>query len=179
MTANRSTDLLSPDDVMSSSLSMSIVGGSEVLVWSAPNTLTGGKTQGELKVQLQSNRPVVIGRQQGGHIDYLDPQYQPTPMMPDASQSILTFNEKDIVVSRGHFMLKGSPLGILLVNGVPRRGGGIRPPMNGTILLEPVHRWMEKEEEYLIERGATAKIRLPNGTVILFVPDTEPDVSHC
>lgn len=174
------TDVFSFDDPMSSSLSLSIVGGPEVHVWSAPGTVTEGSTQGELRLQLQPNQPIVIGRQQGGHIEYLDPQYQPTPMMPDSFRSILTSSDKndkhDMAVSRGHFMLKGSPLGILLVNGVPRRGGGLRPPMNGTLLLEPVHRWLEKEEEYLIERGSSAKIRLPNGTVILLVPDIEPEL---
>jgi len=154
-----------------SSLSMSVLGGSAVSVWSAPDTSRSGNTQAELKVQLQPNKPIVIGRKNGGQIEYLDPQYQPTPMMPGSARTILTSKEEDIAVSRGHFMLKGSPLGIYLVNGVPRRGGGIRPPVNGTFLLEPVHRWMEKGEEYLIERGASAKIRLPNGTVILLVPD--------
>jgi hypothetical protein len=64
-------------------------------------------------------------------------------------------------------MLKGSLHGILLLNGVPRRGGGIRPPMNGTKMLEPSSRSMDQGEEYMIEQGASAKIRLPNGTVVL------------
>jgi len=64
-------------------------------------------------------------------------------------------------------MLRGSINGILLLNGVPRRGGGIRPPKNGTVMLEPDHRAMDDGEEFLIERGAVAKFRLPNGTVIL------------
>ena len=151
-------------------MKMISVEGPVVNVWSAPDTLMGGDTQGEVKVQLQPNKPIVIGRQQGGQIDYLDPQYQPTPMMPGSVHPILNSSGKDGTVSRGHFMLKMSPHGICLVNGVPRRGGGIRPPINGTILLEPARRLMAQGEEYVIERGTSAKIRLPNGTVILLVP---------
>jgi len=171
MSFKKITEVLPQEDTGISSLSMTVEDGPAVIVWSAPGTLTQGDTQTQLKVQLQPNNPVVIGRQQGGHIEYLDPQYQPTPMMPDSSRCILNSSEKDGRVSRGHFMLKGSPLGIYLVNGVPRQEGGIRPPLNGTILLEPVQRWMDKGEEYLIERGTSAKIRLPNGTVILLVPE--------
>jgi hypothetical protein len=54
----------------------------------------------------------------------------------------------------------------LLVNGVPRRGGGTRPPLNGTLLLGPIHRWLEPGEEYVIEAGESATIRLPNGAVL-------------
>jgi hypothetical protein len=64
-------------------------------------------------------------------------------------------------------MLQGSLHGILFINGVPRRGGGIRPPMNGTKMLAPVNRRMGQGEAYMIERGTAIKIRLPNGTVIL------------
>jgi hypothetical protein len=173
MSFKKITEVFPRQDAGISSLSMIVEGGTAVNVWSAPGTLTQGDTQTELKVQLQPNNPVVIGRQQGGQIEYLDPQYQPTPMMPDSSQCILNDHEKDRWVSRGHFMLKESPLGICLVNGVPRPEGGIRPPLNGTILLEPVQRSMDKGEEYLIEQGTSAKIRLPNGTVILLIPDNE------
>ena len=64
-------------------------------------------------------------------------------------------------------MLKGSLNGILFVNGVPLRGGGIRPPINGTVMLEPECRLMHKGEDHMIERGKSATIRLPNGTVML------------
>jgi hypothetical protein len=64
-------------------------------------------------------------------------------------------------------MLRGSVQGILFVNGVPRRGGGIRPPMNGTKMLAPANRRMGRGEEYMIEKGTAIKIRLPNGTAIL------------
>ena len=65
------------------------------------------------------------------------------------------------------FSQQGASQGILLVNGVPRCGGGIRPPINGTVMLEPDHRSMQEGEDFMIETGKSAKIRLPNGTVIL------------
>jgi hypothetical protein len=63
-------------------------------------------------------------------------------------------------------MLRGCPLGILFVNGVSRNGGGIRPPVNGTALVEPEARWFAHCEEYLVERGLKIKICLPNGTTV-------------
>jgi hypothetical protein len=68
-------------------------------------------------------------------------------------------------------MLRYHQRGIELVNGVPHREGGIRPPLNGTWLLEPVRRFMEKGESYLIEKGTSAKICLPNGNEILIRAD--------
>jgi hypothetical protein len=152
----------------STSLSVSIVEGPTLNLWSIA-TATEGKTDNELKLQLQPDQSVVVGRQEGGEIEYLDPRYQPTRMLPNPSRPVVTsfYHGTDRCVSRGHFMLRGSARGILLLNAVPRRGGGIRPPKNGTVLLEPVYRSMQQGEEYMIERGAVAKICLPNGTVIL------------
>jgi hypothetical protein len=151
-----------------SSLSISIVEGATLNLWSA-STAIEGKTKNELTLQLEPDQCVVIGRQEGGRIEYLDPRYQPTQMLPNSSQRVVTTlnRESDICVSRGHFMLRGSVAGILFVNGVPRPGGGIRPPMNGTKMLEPVGRWLDQGEEYLIEKGSAIKLRLPNGTIIL------------
>ena len=59
---------------------------------------------------------------------------------------------------------KGSRRGILFVNGVPRRGGGIRPPLNGTRLVAPEGRGLSPGEKYLIESGTAMVVRLPNGT---------------
>ena len=42
-----------------------------------------GKTKGELSVQLQPDQSVVVGRQEGGRLEYLDPSYQPTQMVPN------------------------------------------------------------------------------------------------
>jgi hypothetical protein len=155
-----------------SSLSVSIIEGPTLNLW-FNGTVSEGKIKGELALKLQPDQSVIIGRQEGGQIEYLDPRYQPTRMVPNSSRPVVTSLKKayDICVSRGHFMLKGSLLGILLVNGVPRRGGGIRPPKNGTVMLEPSHRSMDQGEEYLIERGRVTRIRLPNGTVILIAAD--------
>jgi hypothetical protein len=154
--------------VDSSSLSISIVEGPTVNLWSNA-AATEGKTKEELTLQLQPDQTVVIGRQEGGRIEYLDARYQPTQMLPNSSRRVVTSLDRgtDICVSRGHFMVKGSLHGILFVNGVPRRGGGIRPPKNGTVMVEPDYRSMKQGEEYMIERGTAVKIRLPNGTVIL------------
>ena len=151
----------------SSSLSISIVEGPIIDLWSI-ETATEEMTEDELTLQLQPDQSVVIGRQEGGQIDYLDPRYQPTQVLPNSTRRVVTCNrQSDLYVSRGHFMLRGSAQGILFVNGVPRRGGGIRPPMNGTKMLAPAKRRMGQGEEYMIEKGTAIKIRLPNGTVIL------------
>ncbi len=139
-------------------------------MWS--ETCTEYETGGKLALQLQPEQAIIIGRQEGGQIDYLDPRYHPTRMVPNTGQAVVTtFGESDRRVSRGHFMLRGSAGGILLVNGVPRRGGGIRPPLNGTVMLQPVAREMLAGEEFLIEHGSTATIRLPNCTVICLGAD--------
>ena len=150
------------------SLSLNIVEGPTLNLWSMA-TATQGDTKEELTLQLQPDEAVVIGRQEGGRIEYLDPCYQPTQMLPNSGQRVVTSPKSvaDTYVSRGHIMLKGRLHGILLVNGVPRQGGGIRPPKNGTKMLEPTHRQMVQGEEYMIEMQATVKICLPNGTVIL------------
>jgi hypothetical protein len=57
--------------------------------------------------------------------------------------------------------------GILLTNGVPRLGGGIRPPTNRTMLAAAAEwRAMEPAEEFLIENGAEVSLYLPNGTML-------------
>jgi hypothetical protein len=78
---------------------------------------------GELKIEVGPDRPLVIGRQDGGETPYLDPRYRPTPLAPNSARSILSGHEKDLWVSRGHFMIKASPTGVVLVNGVPHREG--------------------------------------------------------
>jgi hypothetical protein len=120
----------------------------------------------QTRLQLQPQDTVVVGRQNGGSLEYLDPAYQPTRFEPTGGQPVLRGIDQDICVSRGHFMLRGSAAGILLINGVPRRGGGIRPPLNGTRLITPIRRHLEPAEEFLIERGSSATFQLPNGTEI-------------
>jgi hypothetical protein len=156
------------DRADSSSLSLFIVEGPTLNLWSSTET-TEGETKSELVLQLQADEVVVIGRQEGGQIEYLDPSYRPTQLLPNSNERVVTSFRRgsDRCVSRGHFMLRGSVRGILFVNGVPRRGGGIRPPLNGTVMLTPDQRRMGQGEEYLIEKGASLKIKLPNGTVIV------------
>ena len=142
---------------------LAVLSGGGLTVWSAEGSVD---TAGEL--QLSPDRPAIIGRQEGGEIEYLDPAYQPTQMVPETGQSVVTSAGQgaDIYVSRGHFMLRGSADGIVLVDGVPRRGGGVRPPINGTWLVAPVRRFMEPGEEYLIGHGASVVLRLPNQCVV-------------
>ena len=52
----------------------------------------------------------------------------------------------------------------VFVNGVPQRGGGIRPPLNGTRLVAPEGRALDPGEEYLIESGTAMVVQLPNRT---------------
>jgi hypothetical protein len=98
--------------------------------------------------------------------EYLDPAYRPTSIMPGTGQEVLHSEgyRRDRYVSRAHFMLLGASRGILFVNGVPRVGGGIRPPKNGTRLVVPQRRDMYPGEEYLIEPGSGMVVELPNRT---------------
>ena len=146
--------------------SLSVLSGRGVTLWGT--SAKGPDTQPEPELQLAPDRPVIIGRFEGRDVPYLDPAYLPTTVMPGTGQSILRSGGQgqDISVSRGHFMLRATAGGILLVNGVPRRGGGVRPPVNGTRLLAPVQRALSPGEEYLIERGTVIVVRLPNGTQI-------------
>lgn len=118
---------------------------------------------------LPYGKDIVIGRQEGGTTEYLDPSCRPTRMMPGSFKPIASNPAEglDTCVSRGHFTLRGSPRGIIFINGVPGRAGGIRPPTNWTFMLQPHHRLMEKGEIYLIENGTTVKMRLPNNVDVL------------
>jgi hypothetical protein len=121
-----------------------------------------------LQLQIHPDRPVIVGRQQGGETPYLDPFYQPTPILPESGRTILrrSGGGEDRYVSRAHFMLRSHARGVVLVNGVPRRDGGTRAPLNGTWLLTPVRRLLGEGEEYLIEKGAAIRIWLPNEVTV-------------
>ena len=157
------------DDSGNSHASLSFSGSGGLTLWSDPGMASSGRTASESLLSLHPNRPVVVGRQQGGEVPYLDPAYVPTRIVPETGQAVLTFDEtgRDRSVSRGHFLLRAVADGLMMLNGVPRRGGGIRPPVNGTLLLEPVGRRMEDGEEYLIPKGKAARFELPNGTQVL------------
>ena len=140
--------------------------GPGLTLWSLPTARASPAAGIEAQLQLSPESAVIIGRMDGGEIEYLDPNYVPSPIMPGTGTTILKHGGAggDIFVSRGHFMLRGHPHGILLVNGVPRRGGGIRPPRNWTVLFEPQHRMLREAEELVIDRGSHVAIGLPNGT---------------
>ena len=152
-----------------SSASLSFSGEGRLTLWSAPRTATIGETSAETQLSLHPDRPVVVGRQQGGEVPYLDPAYVPTRIVPNSGQPVLTqdANGRDGWVSRGHFLLRAVSEGVMLLNGVPQRGGGVRSPLNGTRLVEPEHRRLEDAEEYLIQKGKAARFELPNGTQVL------------
>src|SRR5262245_11004749 len=78
----------------SSSLSISIVEGPTINLWSI-ETASEGKIEGELTLQLQPDQSVVIGRKEGGQIDYLDPRYHPTQVLPNSTRSVVSsFNRQ-------------------------------------------------------------------------------------
>jgi hypothetical protein len=142
-------------------------GDTAISLWGGPETAKS-ETDSQVRLQLEPDRPVVIGRQEGKTPPYLDPSYRSTRVVPGTGQSVVQSSREgpDTWVSRAHFMLRGDARGIVLTNGVPRVGGGIRPPMNGTWLWDAGWRRMDPGEEYLIEHGATAALSLPNGTVV-------------
>ncbi len=141
--------------------SISISEGAAVNFYSA----IGGKSQTEARQVLSPENPIaVIGRMEGEAPPYLDKKFIATQIMPGGGRAV---KYSDTMVSRAHFMLKYHPEGILIVNGVPREGGGIRAPIHGTQLLSPENRSMKDGEAHLVEKGKSAKIRLPGGTVLL------------
>ncbi len=152
------------NDAGASSVVLSSLSGAPLTLWVA----TGGDTAPltEVRLAIAPDRPVVVGRSEGKEISYLDPAYRPTTILPGTGQTVLRHagRETDVAVSRGHFMLRQATGGVMLVNGVPRRGGGIRAPLNGTWLLVPVRRQLEPEEEFLIASGTSAVLFLPNGS---------------
>jgi hypothetical protein len=141
-----------------------VLSGSPLTAWSSLG-LTA-RSQTEYAIRLTPDSPVVVGRYDGVVPPYLDPAYRPTRIVPGTGQAVLHSGGygTDIRVSRAHFMLLGVSRGILFVNGVPRRGGGIRPPLNGTRLLAPQGRRLSPGEEYLIKSGTAMVVRLPNQT---------------
>jgi hypothetical protein len=152
------------DDGPGSEGSITVLSGAEITVWSSP--YPGHDARPEYELRLTPDCPVVVGRSNGGSPPYLDPAYRPTRIVPGTGQAVLHSRScgADHCVSRAHFMLLAVSHGILFVNGVPRRGGGIRPPRNGTRLVAPEGRVLSPGDEYLIESGTAMVVRLPNGT---------------
>ena len=157
-------DLLGDQDDGSSPGGISVLSGSPLTTWSSVALTACSQT--EYAVRLMPDSPVVVGRCHGLLPPYLDPAYRPTTIVPGTDQAVLHSGGygTDVRVSRAHFMLLGASRGILFVNGVPRRGGGIRPPKNGTRLIAPEGRDLSPGEEYLIKSGTAMVVRLPNRT---------------
>jgi hypothetical protein len=154
-------------DTSVSGVGLSVLSGTAVSIWVGADT--DPRTDTEAALQLEPDRPVVVGRSRGrSHVEYLDPAFRPTPTVPETGQSVLLTDGRgdDIYVSRGHFTLRAVAAGVVLVNGVPRRGGGVRPPVNGTWLVAPAARPLDPGEELLVERGTAVVIRLPNNCLI-------------
>jgi hypothetical protein len=147
-----------------SSGGISVLSGSPLTTWSSL-PLTACR-QNEYDLRLSPDSPIIVGRSDGGSPEYLDPAYRPTRIVPGTWQAVLHSGGygTDRFVSRAHFMLLGVSRGILFVNGVPRRGGGVRPPRNGTRLVTPEQRVFNPGEKYLIGSGTAMVVRLPNGT---------------
>ncbi|MFO0965390.1 MAG: hypothetical protein U0793_07365 [Gemmataceae bacterium] len=144
--------------------SVCLLSGSGITLWSS---LTGGtETMREAQLRLEPDAPVILGRAEGWDVPYLDPTYRATAIVPSSGQRVLNGSALDGTVSRAHLTLRRAAGGILLVNGVPRRGGGVRPPLNGTVLLAPAPRPLGPGEEYLIASGAAVVLRLPNSAEI-------------
>jgi hypothetical protein len=143
---------------------ISVLSGSPLTTWSSVALTT--RSQTEYGIELMPDSPVVVGRCDGLLPPYLDPAYLPTRIVPGTGQAVLHSGgyDTDKYVSRAHFMLLGVSRGILFVNGVPRLGGGIRPPKNGTRLIAPEGRVFSPGEEYLIKSGRAMVVRLPNRT---------------
>jgi hypothetical protein len=150
--------------------SMSISGGDSCLsAWGCDTACHRADTDADVALQLDPDKPVIVGRAEGHHVPYLDPAYRATQVVPQSGQSVVHqrgLSRKDTWVSRGHFTLRAHPGGILFVNGVPGVDGGIRPPTNWTGVSRPAWRTMEPAEEYLIESGTSAEFSLPNGVVV-------------
>jgi hypothetical protein len=148
-----------------SSASISILFGPSL---SVGDTVLDSETRPVLELFLNPGQSAVIGRAHGCDVPYLDPAYVPTSLVPGTGETILRgdHDRRDLFVSRAHFTLSAHAAGILLINGVPRRGGGIRPPRNGTVLLDPVQRSMLAGEEHTIDHGSAVTLQLPNGSQV-------------
>jgi hypothetical protein len=159
-----SQDVWGDQDDAASPGAISVLSGSPLTTWSSLPLTT--VSQSEYGLRLSPKEPVIVGRSEGWLPEYLDPAYRPTSILPGTGQAVLHSGGYgvDNCVSRAHFMLLGRSRGILFVNGVPRRGGGIRPPKNGTRLVAPEGRDLGPGEEYLIKSGTAMVVQLPNRT---------------
>ncbi len=180
MSTTSSTPTSQPDQPDSGSLShcnVALLEGSCVTFWTCPQTDVAVRTGvcgspdsfTELALCLAPERLVVVGRASPEHaVPYLDPAYRATTILPDSGQSVLTGNDpSDNWVSRAHFTLRGALGGaVVFTNGVPKFGGGVRPPTNDTWMVAPTVRVLGPGEEVRIDCGEAVSIRLPNRCVL-------------
>lgn len=154
------------DGLCDSQCFVSVLSGSGLSFW-GPG-LPGQEARHELQLRISPDRPVIIGRAEGDRVPYLDPSYQATTIFPGTGDTILRSNGKgqDLTVSRAHFMLRAISRGIIVVNGVPKPGGGIRSPLNGTRMISPGMRQLEPAEELVVESGEAVVLMLPNNTTL-------------
>ena len=153
-----------PESEFFANCSVSVHPGSGLTLWHGSELDVD--TSPQCKLRLSPDRPAIIGRFEGKEVHYLDPSYRATRLVPGTGQNIMRWDGHGIdqCVSRAHFMLRAASRGVLIVNGVPQPGGGLRTPRNGTELILPERRAMNAGEEYLVESGVTAVIGLPNGS---------------
>jgi hypothetical protein len=152
------------------SIQVSLVGGRDLNLWSVvrPPAQQAAPSHPDVQaVELDPEHPTIIGR--GGKPPYLDPKYSQY-MSGAANQG--PARPGDDKVSRAHFMLVSDPLGVRVVNGVPDRDGGIRPPGWGTRIQigDQPRRAMSPKESVLVPKGVTVRVILPNGSVFEFTP---------
>src|SRR5262249_59381789 len=93
----------------SSSCTIVSDGGPGLTIWSVPGVRTSAETGRQVRLRLSPHAPVIIGRQDGGEIEYLDPRYVPSPIMPGSGRTILQRNggHAAVSVSPGPFILLG------------------------------------------------------------------------
>src|SRR5437773_11715343 len=96
-----------PDyDGVLSGVTILVESGAPITLWSGATT--AAETAAQTTLQIERNHHVVVGRQEGSEIEYLDPRCRPTRMLPVTGQPILCRQPADRWVSRGHFMLRAA-----------------------------------------------------------------------
>ena len=168
--------LACPSAIVHSSARITVLEGPQLHLWSRiHHRLNANKTSdSDERFYIDQETPQIIGRPlpDGERPEYLDERYLVTPLVNTLAgpQTILSGKDDDLI-SGGHLMLRYHPSGLVVVNAVPRKGGGLRAPTNATWVISPEHRKLMPKEFYLIEHGRTARIWLPNGTALLISVD--------